>query len=99
MSAKGWRKRQIADNMDKKILMKIRLRPDGTWEHVYDDGSVDQEFYQTSPSELARLHRIRHEKLIAYHSLLELQEEFIEQALESSDCLEAKSVLNHIMKL
>lgn len=23
--------------MDKKILMKIRLLPDGTWEHVYED--------------------------------------------------------------
>lgn len=23
--------------MNKKILMKIRLLPDGTWEHVYED--------------------------------------------------------------
>jgi hypothetical protein len=27
-----------------KKLLKIRLRPDGEWEHVYSDGSVDQEY-------------------------------------------------------
>lgn len=85
MPAKGWRKRQIANDMDKKILMKIRLRPDGTWEHVYNDGSVDQEFYEMTPYELAnvrkmtetehqRLQRQRNEKLIAYHSLMLLHE-------------------------
>lgn len=106
MAAKGWRKRQIMD--DKKILMKIRLRPDGTWEHVYDDGSVDQEFYQMTPYELAninniteteheRLKRQRNEKMIAYHSLRLLQEELIEMALDKSELREAKSVLTHIM--
>ena len=26
--------------MNKKVVWKIRLRPDGTWENVYEDDSV-----------------------------------------------------------
>lgn len=90
----GWRKRQI---MDKKILMKIRLRPDGTWEHVYDDGSTDQEFYRTTADELADLKSMRENKLKQFHALNEMAEHLVEMALDLSELKEAKSVLTHIM--
>lgn len=83
--------------MDKKILMKIRMRPDGTWEHVYDDGSVDQEFYQMTPYELANVRNMRDAKLQQYHKLNELATDLIEMALDASEYREAKSVLKHIM--
>lgn len=87
--------------MDKKILMKIRLRPDGTWEHVYNDGSTDQEFYQTSPHDLARMHQMRHEMerdaILKRNALM--VENFIEQALEYSDLRESKILLEHIMRM
>lgn len=38
--------------MNKKILMKIRLRPDGTWEHVYED-TEDTEYTFKRLSEIA----------------------------------------------
>ena len=85
--------------MDKKILMKIRLRPDGTWEHVYSDGSTDQEFYQTTPNELANLKNMRESKLQQYHALNDLADQLVEMALDLSEMREAKSVLNHIMRM
>lgn len=83
--------------MDKKILLKIRLRPDGTWEHVYTDGSVDQEFYQTTPYELANLRYMKEDKLRQFHSLNQMAEDLVEMALDLSELKEAKSVLAHIM--
>jgi hypothetical protein len=44
--------------MEKKVLMKIRMRQDGQWEHVYTDGSVDQEFYPLSPHEQTKISKI-----------------------------------------
>ena len=34
--------------MNPKYIYKLRLRQDGTWENVYTDGSVDQEFAELS---------------------------------------------------
>jgi hypothetical protein len=83
----------------KKQLYKIRLRPDGQWEHVYDDGSTDMEFHQLDPAGLADIaKKRREEKLFAYHCLSMLHDQFIEEAIEKSDWIEAKLVLNHIMK-
>ena len=85
--------------MDKKILMKIRLRPDGKWEHVYNDGSTDQEFYQLDGQGLADLTRKRREdKLIEYHCLRAFQESLLEEVLERSEWHEAKAVIKNIME-
>ena len=73
--------------MDKKILLKIRLRSDGQWEHVYDDGSVDQEFYQLDFASLARLQRDR---------LSEIASEYLEDAVEASGYKDAKNVIDYI---
>ena len=73
--------------MGKKILMKIRLRPDGTWEHVYDDGSTDQEFYELNLVELARIQR---------EKLFEQSQDYLEQAVEMSGYEDAKMVIDYI---
>lgn len=84
-------------NDNKKQLLKIRLRKDGTWEHVYTDGSVDQNFYQTSPQDLADLYaKERQKKLREYAVLDEMREMIIEEAVALSGCIEAKQVINHI---
>jgi hypothetical protein len=73
--------------MDKKILMKIRLKPDGTWEHVYNDGSTDQEFYELNIVELARMQR---------EKLLNQSQDYLEQAVELSGYKDAKEVIAYI---
>jgi hypothetical protein len=84
-------------NDDKKQLLKIRLRKDGTWEHVYTDGSVDQEFYQTSPQDLANIYKMQREKKLREYAVLDdLKEMIIEEALNYSNYSEAKSVIAHI---
>ena len=70
--------------------MKIRLRQDGTWEHVYQDGSVDQEFYELNIVELARLQREKY---------LNQSQEYVEQAVEISGYKDAIEVIDHIRKL
>jgi protein-arginine kinase activator protein McsA len=76
--------------MNKKILMKIRLRQDGTWEHVYQDGSVDQEFYELNIVELAKMQREKY---------LNQSQEYVEQAVEISGYKDAIEVIDHIRKL
>ena len=73
--------------MDKKILMKIRLKQDGTWEHVYNDGSTDQEFYELNIVELARIQR---------EKLFNQSQDYLEQAVELSGYKDAKEVIAHI---
>jgi hypothetical protein len=75
--------------MDKKILMKIRLKQDGTWEHVYNDGSVDQEFYELNIVELARIQR---------EKLFNQSQDYLEQAVELSGYKDAKEVIDHIQR-
>ena len=76
--------------MNKKILMKIRLRQDGTWEHVYQDGSVDQEFYELDIVGLAKLQREKY---------LNQSQDYVEQAVEISGYKDAIQVIDHIRKL
>jgi hypothetical protein len=76
--------------MEKKVLMKIRLRQDGTWEHVYQDGSVDQEFYELNIVELAKLQR---EKYLSH------SQDYVEQAVEISGYKDAIEVIDYIRKL
>ena len=70
--------------------MKIRLRQDGTWEHVYQDGSVDQEFYELSIVELAKLQREKY---------LNQSQDYVEQAVEISGYKDAIEVIDYIRKL
>ena len=70
--------------------MKIRLRQDGTWEHVYQDGSVDQEFYELDIVGLAKLQREKY---------LNQSQDYVEQAVEISGYKDAIQVIDHIRKL
>jgi len=76
--------------MEKKVLMKIRLRQDGTWEHVYQDGSVDQEFYELNIVELAKMQRQKY---------LDQSQDYVEQAVEISGYKDAIEVIDYIRKL
>jgi hypothetical protein len=76
--------------MEKKVLMKIRLRQDGTWEHVYQDGSIDQEFYELNIVELAKLQREKY---------LNQSQDYVEQAVEISGYKDAIEVIDYIRKL
>jgi hypothetical protein len=70
--------------------MNIRLRQDGTWEHVYQDGSVDQEFYELNIVELAKMQREKY---------LNQSQDYVEQAVEISGYRDAIQVIDHIRKL
>jgi hypothetical protein len=76
--------------MEKKVLMKIRLRQDGTWEHVYQDGSVDQEFYELNIVELAKIQREKY---------VNQSQDYVEQAVEISGYKDAIEVIDYIRKL
>ena len=76
--------------MEKKVLIKIRLRQDGTWEHVYQDGSVDQEFYELNIVELARLQREKY---------FNQSQDYVDQAVEISGYKDAIEVIDYIRKL
>ena len=76
--------------MEKKTLMKIRLRQDGTWEHVYQDGSTDQEFYEMNIVELAKMQREKY---------LNQSQDYLEQAVEISGYKDAIEVIDYIRKL
>lgn len=69
--------------------MKIRLRSDGTWEHVYNDGSTDQEFYELNIVELARIQR---------EKLFEQAQVYLEEAVEKSGYKDAKEVIANIQR-
>ena len=74
----------------KHIIMKIRLRKDGTWENVYDDGSSDQEFAELSNEMLIKMQSKR---------LTEIASDYLEQAVEASGYKDAKMVIDHIRGL
>jgi len=78
--------------MEKKILMKIRLRKDGQWEHVYEDGSVDQEFAELDIRALANLQKNR-------ERMMEVANDYFEEAVEASGYRDAKELLNYIKEL
>jgi hypothetical protein len=75
--------------MEKKILMKIRLKQDGTWEHVYNDGSTDQEFYELNIVELAKMQRVKY---------IEQSQDYLEQAVELSGYKDAIEVIDYIQR-
>lgn len=75
--------------MEKKVLMKIRLRTDGTWEHVYEDGSVDQEFAELTPKVFAKLYSNKSE-------MIDTSNANFEQLVEDSGFFEANAILNKI---
>lgn len=80
--------------MEPKKILKIRLRPDGTWENVYEYGydSEDSESVEDVVKELEY-------KMAQYAALQDLHSEFIESALEYSNYEESKDVLSRIMQM
>lgn len=72
--------------------MKIRLRQDGQWEHVYEDGSVDQEFAELNIQALANLQKNK-------DKMIEMANDYLEEAVEASGYREAKELLNYIKEL
>jgi hypothetical protein len=73
-----------------KHIMKIRLRQDGTWENVYDDGSSDQEFTHLSNEMLVKMQAKK---------LSEIASDYLDQAVEASDYKDAKQVIDYIRGL
>ena len=73
-----------------KHIMKIRLRKDGTWENVYDDGSSDQEFTNLSNEMLVKMQSKR---------LSEIASDYLDQAVEASGYRDAKQVIDYIRGL
>lgn len=78
--------------MNKKILMKIRLRADGTWEHVYDDNSVDQEFHQLDANSLVHLQKHKEQ-------MFSMAQDYLDLAVEASGYKDAKEVIDYIRGL
>ena len=73
-----------------KHIMKIRLRQDGTWENVYDDGSSDQEFTHLSNEMLVKMQA---------KQLSEIASDYLDQAVEASGYKDAKEVIDYIKGL
>lgn len=78
--------------MEPKKLLKIRLREDGTWEHVYST-----EFQELDAFLLAELQK--QTRMSRRERIQKKAEDYIEEALELSDYEESKIVLAHIMSL
>jgi hypothetical protein len=73
-----------------KHIMKIRLRKDGTWENVYDDGSSDTEFTPLTNEMLVKMHQKELSEIASY---------YYEQAVEASGYKDAKEVIDYIKGL
>ena len=73
-----------------KLIMKIRLRKDGTWENVYDDNSSDQEFTYLSNEMLVKMQAKK---------LSEIASDYLDQAVEASGYRDAKQVIDYIRGL
>ena len=69
----------------KKIIYKIRLRPDGTWENVYYG---EEPTTVVDPKKIAILEEVKR--------LEEFKEYLIEQALEVKGFAEANEVISRI---
>ena len=79
--------------MEPKKLLKIRLREDGTWEHIYEENV----FYELDAFLMAELHK--QTRMSRRERMQKKAEDYIEEALELSDYEESKIVLSHIMNL
>ena len=85
--------------MNKKI-MKIRLRKDGTWENIYEDGTPAEQFYELNPESLADMYtQQRTRKLQEYMILQEIKDNIIEDVIEHRGMPEATEVINRIKNL
>lgn len=85
--------------MAKKII-KIRLRQDGTWENVYEDGTPADEFYQLNPQGLANMYtEMRNRKMQEYMLLQDIKEALIEDVIDHRGMPEAIEVLARIKNL
>jgi hypothetical protein len=80
--------------MEPKKLLKIRLKEDGTWEHVYEKNDIFQELDAFLLAELQKQTRMSRRERIQKKA-----EDYIEEALAMSDYEESKIVLSHIMNL
>jgi hypothetical protein len=81
--------------MEPKKLLKIRLKEDGTWEHVYEQqNDIFQELDAFLLNELQKQTRMSRRERMQKKA-----EDYIEEALEVSDYEESKIVLSHIMNL
>jgi len=80
--------------MEPKKLLKIRLREDGRWEHVYEK----DEFVPLDPFLMAELYKQK-TRMSRRERIQKSAEDYIEEALELSDYEESKIVLSHIMNL
>ena len=69
----------------KKTIWKIRLRPDGTWEHVHYG---EEPTTITDPKKIAILEEVKR--------LEEFKEYLIEQALEIKGFAEANEVIQRV---
>jgi hypothetical protein len=79
--------------MEPKKLLKLRLREDGTWEHVYEKDV----FYELDAFLMAELQK--QTRMSRRERMQKKAEDYIEEALELSDYEESKIVLSHIMNL
>lgn len=80
----------------KKVVWKIRLRPDGTWENVYGEPDT---FYEMDPEGLVRYtqeKRLMEAKLKEYAMLQEFKDELIDLAMEARGFEEANEIINRI---
>lgn len=80
--------------MEPKKLLKLRLREDGTWEHVYEKDV----FYELDAFLMAELYKQK-THMSRRERIQKSAEDYIEEALELSDYEESKIVLSHIMSL
>ena len=69
----------------KKIIYKIRLRPDGTWQNVYFG---EEPTTVVDPKKIAILEEVKR--------LEEFKEYLIEAALEVRGCAEANEVIQRV---
>ena len=79
--------------MEPKKLLKLRLREDGTWEHVYEKDV----FYELDAFLMDELHK--QTRMNRRERILKKAEDYIEEALAMSDYEESKIVLSHVMSL
>ena len=79
--------------MEPKKLLKLRLREDGTWEHVYEKDV----FYELDAFLMAELQK--QTRMSRRERMQKKAEDYIEEALELSDYEESTIVLSHIMNL
>lgn len=83
----------------KKIVARMRLKEDGTWENIYKD-----DFTELDPAGLAEIFAMRNDPrryksaMEQVAALEEIKELLIEQVMEMQGLDEANDVIQRIMK-